>query len=599
MATTKSLALLLALGHQTLGAATCCVNSPERRDCWKKGIDIHSDPDFVIPKGRLREYELTITNELINPDGYWKNATVFNGKIKTRIYPGPPIEADWGDTLRITVYNNLTNYNGTGIHWHGIRQQDTVWLDGVPGVTQCPSKPGTSQVFEFRARQYGTSWYHSHFGLQYTNGAYGPLVIHGPSSANWDVDLGPWILSDWYHDDAFSLLWREFYTNRAPIPDSMVLNGKGVFDCDPRNDAHCSGDGELFDVTFEPGIKYKIGLVNTGSLLTETFWIDGHNFTVIANDFVQIEPFVTDVINIGIGQRYEIIVEANADLANGTNFWINAHYCDAPDLMGKHVGIVRYDSSDKSDPITGPPAHLNYGCADPGPNVLVPVVPKQVGIRVNDMEPADYLKIGLQGWPNASDPNSLIRKWALGSGPMYSDWREPSVKRLTINSGNESQFPPESEPMHLDYETGEWVYMVIENEHELPIGNPPRVIPRSVHPIHMHGHDIYVLAQGTGRFNESIVPNLDNPPRRDVANCPIYGYLWIAFPIDNPGAWLLHCHIAWHSSAGLSIQILEQTSRIIPLMDEAGALTELEERCAEWKDYYENEHPDMGNQVDV
>jgi FtsP/CotA-like multicopper oxidase with cupredoxin domain len=321
---------------------------------------------------------------------------------------------------------------------------------------------------------------------------------------------------------------------------------------------------------------------------------------VLVCDHFIASPQRTSVSHTLTGQRYEIIVEANANLDNGSNFWINAHYCDMPELMGKpHMGIVRYNASDKSDPVTGPPAHLDFGCMDPTADELVPIVPKQVGRRVNDLEPADYLKIGLQGWPNASDPNSLIRKWALGSGPMYSDWREPSVKRLTLNAGNSSQFPPESEPMHLDYETGEWVYFVIENNHELPEADPPRVIPRSVHPIHLHGHDFYVLAQGPGKFNESIVPNLDNPPRRDVANCPIYGHLWIGFPVDNPGAWLLHCHIAWHSSAGFSIQFLEQTSKILPLMDQTGALPELEARCAEWKDYYENEHPDKGKQVDM
>lgn len=45
--------------------------------------------------------------------------------------------------LGITVHNNFTeNFNGTAIHWHGIRQVNTNWLDGVPGVTQCPSKVG-------------------------------------------------------------------------------------------------------------------------------------------------------------------------------------------------------------------------------------------------------------------------------------------------------------------------------------------------------------------------------------------------------------------------------------------------------------------------
>lgn len=38
----------------------------------------------------------------------------------------------------VTVHNNLTNHNGTAIHWHGLRQFHTNWQDGVAGVTQCP-----------------------------------------------------------------------------------------------------------------------------------------------------------------------------------------------------------------------------------------------------------------------------------------------------------------------------------------------------------------------------------------------------------------------------------------------------------------------------
>ena len=53
-------------------------------------------------------------------------------------YPGPLLRGNWGDWFSITVINNLTNCNGTSIHWHGIRQWNTVWADGVAGVTQCP-----------------------------------------------------------------------------------------------------------------------------------------------------------------------------------------------------------------------------------------------------------------------------------------------------------------------------------------------------------------------------------------------------------------------------------------------------------------------------
>lgn len=74
---------------------------------------------------------------------------------------------------------------------------------GTPGIVQCPIPPGETYTYRFRATQYGTSWYHSHFSLQLINGLVGPMVIHGPTSANYDIDLGPIMLLDWFHEDAF------------------------------------------------------------------------------------------------------------------------------------------------------------------------------------------------------------------------------------------------------------------------------------------------------------------------------------------------------------------------------------------------------------
>ena len=79
----------------------------------------------------------------------------------------------------------------------------------------------------------------------------------------------------------------------------------------------------------------------------------------------------------------------------------------------------------------------------------------------------------------------------------------------------------------------------------------------------------------------------DNPPRRDVALLPAGGYLIIAFKADNPGSWLLHCHIAWHASSGLGLQILEREKDI------NGTLTpdrraETKRVCQEWDKWYNN-----------
>ena len=112
------------------------------------------------------------------------------------------------------------------------------------------------------------------------------------------------------------------------------------------------------------------------------------------------------------------------------------------------------------------------------------------------------------------------------------------------------------------------------------------------HPIHLHGHDFALLQQVE---NQQFVPerlhlNLNNPPRRDVVLLPRNGFVVIAFKADNPGSWLMHCHIARHASEGLALQVLERQTdadNIWPhgnskALDEAGRV------CKNWREWYGN-----------
>ena len=47
-----------------------------------------------------------------------------------------------------------------------------------------------------------------------------------------------------------------------------------------------------------------------------------------------------------------------------------------------------------------------------------------------------------------------------------------------------------------------------------------------------------------------------NPQRRDVQLLRPEGYLVLQFETDNPGVWPLHCHIAWHVSGGLYVNVM-------------------------------------------
>jgi len=153
-----------------------------------------------------------------------------------------------------------------------------------------PIPPGHSFTYRFRATTYGTTWYHSHFSLQYSDGLVGPLVIHGPTSADWDVDLGTVILQDWYHTSTFELWFTE--RQNPPVPaDNAFINGKNKI----------GTTGEYSRFKFKKGNRYRMRIINTSTDHHFKFSIDGHVMTVQAADFVPVVPYNQTVLSIALG----------------------------------------------------------------------------------------------------------------------------------------------------------------------------------------------------------------------------------------------------------------------------------------------------------
>lgn len=231
--------------------------------------------------------------------------------------------------LEITVKNKLL-YNGTTVHWHGIRQLNSFESDGVNAVTQCPIATGDHFVYRFKALQYGTSWYHSHYSLQYSDGLLGPLTIHGPSTSNYDSPVDPILMTDWNHRSGFQDFQTELLGS-APLMESILLNGVGLlirfiplgrllaeqmqavmqeWVTDVRSIMSLCNTSVLVLFVFEKctnfrlqGKKYLFRLINTSVDTTFVFSIDNHNLTVITTDFVPIRPYITDHVVIAIGKR--------------------------------------------------------------------------------------------------------------------------------------------------------------------------------------------------------------------------------------------------------------------------------------------------------
>lgn len=100
--------------------------------------------------------------------------------------------------------------------------------------------------------------------------------------------------------------------------------------------------------------------------------------------------------------------------------------------------------------------------------------------------------------------------------------------------------------------------------------NSVRIVVKNIipaaHPMHLQGHNFNVLAEGNGAW-DGTVNRIQNTQRRDVrllrpSNSAGPGYIVIQYDTDNPGVWPFHCHIAWHVSAGLYVNVMEQVDPI-------------------------------------
>lgn len=110
--------------------------------------------------------------------------------------------------------------------------------------------------------------------------------------------------------------------------------------------------------------------------------------------------------------------------------------------------------------------------------------------------------------------------------------------------------------------------------------------------IHLHGHDFAILEQVNKTFDpKNLNLKWDNPPRRDVVLLPNTGYAVIAFQTDNPGPWIMHCHIAQHASFGLALQILERQSDAfsnakLHERKTISPLTQVQRTCNKWNAWW-------------
>ncbi|RLN95068.1 hypothetical protein BBJ28_00008971 [Nothophytophthora sp. Chile5] len=470
------------------------------------------------------------------------------------------IEATLGQEVQVTVVNELEE--PTCLHWHGLKQLGTQEMDGVSGITQCYIPPNNTAVYRFKPDKAGSFWWHSHHQTQYSFGLRGPLVVHAPQTQlqSWEREIYKEYnvqLADIYH---------QFPGGGPPMWDSILINNLGRYNCSAaatHGFTDCSTTQPLTRFRFEAGKTYLLRIMSMSALAPFQFSIDGHEFRVIAADADSVEP--TELLNslfINIGQRYDLLVTAK-DATDGAlgSFWMRATGLNglpwtAADGSASGEGfnadglaIIYYEDGDESEPTTQP------------------------WNETTTVAEFDFTPVNSTTLPASPDDRPIIEFNFPGIGQVsidgspYNQFFVPDqAPLLTIAAGltTAAELPVTTNARQIFY--GDHVEIVLVNDQN------------EQHPFHLHGHSPWVVGSGQATLAEvqsSSLPalKLEGAMFRDVytvppcptdadAVCLGVGYVVLRLEADNPGVWMMHCHIDWHLEGGLAMIFVEGEAQL-------------------------------------
>lgn len=519
------------------------------------------------------DFELFIGETPVNFTGQPRTALTINGSL-----PGPLLRWREGDTVTLRVRNRLKD--STSIHWHGILLPAN--MDGVPGLSFKGIEPGGVYVYQFKVRQHGTYWYHSHSGLQEQAGVYGPLVIDArePEPFHYDRDYVV-MLSDWSDEDPASLMntlkkQSDYYNfHKRTVGDFIHDVGKkgwgatvadrtmwAQMKMNPTDIADVSGAMYTFLMNghapdnnwtglFRPGEKLRLRLINGSAMTYFDVRIPGLKMTVVAADGLHVKPVSVDELRIAVAETYDVIVEPAADAYT--------LFAQAMDRTGYARGTLAARAG-LSAPVPALDQRPLVTMDDMGMGGMDSGGMNHGSMDMGSMDHPSMNMGPMQSHPDSEKDNPLVDMQAMTTAAKLDDpglglrdngrrvlsyadlrstfedpdGRDPSRTLELHLTGHMEKFAwsfngikfSDAEPLRLKY--GERIRLVLVNDTMM------------THPIHLHGmwSD---LEDENGNFQVR-KHTIDMPPgtRRTYR-----------VTADALGRWAYHCHLLYHMEMGM------------------------------------------------
>ncbi|ESQ40112.1 hypothetical protein EUTSA_v10013097mg [Eutrema salsugineum] len=525
-----------------------------------------------IASAAIVEHVFHIKNVLVKPLCKEQMIPAVNGSL-----PGPTINVREGDTLVVNVINNST-YNIT-IHWHGVFQLKSSWMDGVNMITQCPIQPSNNFTYRFDITgQEGTLLWHAHV-LNLRATLHGALIIRPRSRRPYPFPKPykevPLIFGQWWNMDVGLLNIRP-----APLSDAYLINGLA-------GDSYSCSKKRMFKLKVVQGKTYLLRIINAALNSHLFFKIANHNVTVVALDAVYTTPYVSDVMILTPGQTVDALL--TADQPSGLYYMAISPYTSAhgqPFPAQVTRGLIIYEDTVKSSSSVMPlmpelndisTAHRfssNITALVGGPHWTP--VPRHV-----DEKMFITVGFGLEPCPLGTKCPGYLGQLYAGSlnnrSFMYPESTSLQEAYFYNITGIYTDDFPDQPPLKFDYTD-----FVMRTESDYKMMFPEKrtsvktlkfnstveivvqntgIVTTESHPMHLHGFNFYVLGYGFGNYDpirHARMLNLLNPQMHNTVGVPPGGWVVLRFIANNPGAWMFHCHMDAHLQYGIGMAFIVQ-----------------------------------------
>lgn len=407
------------------------------------------------------------------------------------VVPGPLLRVRRGDTLNVRLHNDLPE--PTLVHWHGLRLPNA--MDGVPHLTQDPVEPGKTFLYSFVAPDAGTFWYHSHLysSEQLERGLYGPLIVDEPEPVDVDRDY-VLVLDDWRLSEDGSLheaSFRSFHdaAHAGRLGRLLTVNSEQV----PTFLAH-------------PNERLRLRFINAANARVFAVRVAGTTAWVMAVDGQPAQPFLAREgrFILSPGNRVDLFIDAPAEVG-----------ADVPVMIdpgnGNEIAIARISSQSGNGLRSAPRG-------DPAPLPANPL-PERI-----DLKSAFRLDIPLEG---GAMSHMMMRRMREGA-EIAGHGIDPAARIWTLagfaSSGHHG-------PPLFSVKQGRPVVLTFQNNTAFP------------HAMHLHGHHFRLLDDLDDGWKPFWLDTVLLDARQTAR---------IAFVADNPGKWMIHCHMLEHQETGMA-----------------------------------------------